>query len=227
MKKLLALTLALLMTVSMFAACDNKAATTTQAPAGDATTVPQAAPSTPAGSDATTPDATTPDATTPVATEPTVTEPVATEPVDEKYIVVDKLNKHENGWNQDNFGNGSHGVFFSLKSNDAPFEIEGAPAYYDSTDFDTVLLYRDGEVYEIGTPNHDNISKVDKNGYYLRLENWVIDDEYLPIVNGDVILLSGDFYNADSGYTLHFEPVYLIFNGDMVKFSTTAPEGIE
>ena len=62
--------------------------------------------------------------------------------------------------------------------------------------------------------------------YYLRLEEWIIE-EYFPIVNGDVILVEGDFVNADSGYTLHFEPVYLIFNGDMVKFSQTAPEGIE
>ena len=217
MKKLLALTLVLMMAVSMFAACDNKAATPTQAPAADGTTAPQA----------TEPQATEPQATDPQVTEPAATDPVETEPTDEKYIVIDKLNKHENGWNQDSFGNGSHGVFFSLKTNDAPFEIEGSPVYYDSADYDTVKLYRDGEVYEIGTPNHDNICKVDRNGYYLRLENWVIDDEYLPIVNGDVILLSGDFVNADSGYTLHFEPVYLIFNGDMVKFSTTAPEGIE
>lgn len=210
MKKLLALTLVLLMAVSMFAACDNKAATPTQAPT--------AAP--------TEPQATEPQATEPQVTEPAATDPAVTEPTDEKYIVIEKLNKHENGWNQDTWGNGSHGVFFSLKTNDAPFELDGAPAYYDAVDFDVVKLYRDGEVYEIGTPNRDNLSKVDKNGYYLRLEEWIIQ-EYFPIVNGDVILVSGDFYNADSGYTLHFEPVYLIFNGDMVKFSQTAPEGIE
>lgn len=200
MKKLLALTLVLLMAVSMFAACGNDAADPTD-PAGISTTEPQ-------------------------GTEPQATDPEETEPTDEKYIVIEKLNKHENGWNQDTWGNGSHGVFFSLKTNDAPFEIDGSPAYYDSADFDTVKLYRDGEVYEIGTPNRDNITKVDKNGYYLRLEEWIIED-YFPIVNGDVILLEGDFVNADSGYTLHFEPVYLIFNGDMVKFSYTAPEGIE
>ena len=198
MKKLLALTLVLLMTVSMFAACGDDAVTPTEP-----------------------------------ATEPTTTEPatepateLATEPVDEKYIVIEKLNKHENGWNQDMWGNGSHGVFFSLKTNDAPFELDGAPAYYDAVDFDVVKLYRDGEVYEIGTPNRDNLSKVDKNGYYLRLEEWIIQ-EYFPIVNGDVILVSGDFVNADSGYTFHFEPVWMIFNGDMVKFSYTAPEGLE
>ena len=201
MKKLLALTLVLLMTVSMFAACGEEAAPATE-PATEPTTEPATEP------------------TTEPATEPT------TEPVDEKYIVIDKLNKHENGWNQDVWGNGSHGVFFSLKTNDAPFEIEGTPAYYDAVDYDVVKLYRDGEVYEIGTPNRDNLSKVDKNGYYLRLEEWIIE-EYFPIVNGDVILVEGDFVNADSGYTLHFEPVYMIFNGDMVKFSYTAPEGIE
>lgn len=210
MKKLLALTLVLLMAVSMFAACGNDAATPTD-PAENSTTAPQA---------------TEPQATEPQATEPQATEPEETEPVDEKYIVIDKLNKHENGWNQDMWGNGSHGVFFSLKTNDAPFELDGAPAYYDAVDFDVVKLYRDGEVYEIGTPNRDNLSKVDKNGYYLRLEEWIIQ-EYFPIVNGDVILVSGDFVNADSGYTLHFEPVWMIFNGDMVKFSYTAPEGIE
>ena len=205
MKKFLALLLALVMVVAMFAACGNDAATPTD-PAENSTTAPQA--------------------TEPQATEPQATEPEETEPVDEKYIVIDKLNKHENGWNQDMWGNGSHGVFFSLKTNEAPFEIEGAPAYYDSVDFDTVKLYRDGEVYEIGTPNRDNLSKVDKNGYYLRLEEWIIQ-EYFPIVNGDVILVSGDFVNADSGYTFHFEPVWMIFNGDMVKFSYTAPEGLE
>jgi len=208
MKKLLALTLVLLMAVSMFAACGNDVATPTD----------------PADNSATAPQATEPQATE-AATEP-ATEPAETEPVDEKYIVIDKLNKHENGWNQDTWGNGSHGVFFSLKTNDAPFELDGAPAYYDAVDFDVVKLYRDGEVYEIGTPNRDNLSKVDKNGYYLRLEEWIIQ-EYFPIVNGDVILVSGDFVNADSGYTLHFEPVWMIFNGDMVKFSYTAPEGLE
>ena len=95
MKKILALTLAILMVASMFAACGNQNANTEPQ-----TTAPQVTKE-------------------PQATEPQATEPEATEP-NEKYVVIEKLSKHENGWNQDAWGNGSHGVFFNAFANDLP-----------------------------------------------------------------------------------------------------------
>ena len=197
MKKILALTIAILMVASMFAACGNENANTEAQ-----TTEPQVT-------------------TEPQATEPQATEPETTEP-NEKYVVIEKLSKHENGWNQDAWGNGSHGVFFNAFANDLPYNNDDGYVYYRPLTEDAIKLVRDGETIELGNPFIDFLNKADRTAYYLRFEEWMID-EYFPIVNGDMIIVDGDFYNADNGYTVHIGPVYMTFAGDMVKFHTSDP----
>lgn len=196
MKKILALTLALLLVASMFAACGNE--------------------ETPATNDPTqgTIEATDP---APEATDaPEQTEAPA------NYAVIEKLSKHENGWVQNTWGNDSYGVYFNAFANDAPYGDSEEYIYYRPVSEDAIKLVRDGETYDLGNPFVDFLHKGDRTAYYLRLEKWMLD-EYFPIVNGDMIIVEGDFYNADYDFTIHINKVYMTFAGDMVKFSQTDP----
>lgn len=195
MKKLLALTLALLMALTLFAACGDQ-------------------------NDSTEPNE-TPANVEQNPTDPQVTDP---EPTDApaNYSVIEKLNKHENGWVQNTWGNGSYGVYFNAKSNEAPYSEGENYVYYRPVSEDCILLVRDGETYELGNPFFDFLHKESRTAYYLRLEEWMVSD-YFPIVNGDMIIVEGDFINEDNGHTIHINKAYITFAGDMAKFSQTDP----
>lgn len=203
MKKILALTFALLVVASLFVACGNQNAN--EAPQDSTANVEN--------------NPTDPNPTDPNPTDATPEDP--TEP-DEKYVVIEKLSKHENGWNQDAWGNGSHGVFFNAFANDLPYNDGDDYVYYRPVSADCIKLVRNGETIELGDPFVDFLNKMNKTAYYLRLEEWMIS-EYFPVVNGDMIIVDGDFYNDDNGYTVHVGPVYMTFAGDMVKFHTSDP----
>ena len=197
MKKILALSLALLMLASVFAACGNQEENPTE------------------------PDPIVTDA--PEVTDGSET-PEVTDGADESenYSVIEKMSKHENGWVQNNWGNDSYGVYFNAKSNNAPYTEGEDYVYYRPVEESCIILVRDGESYELGNVFFDFLFKQDRTAYYLRLEEWMISD-YFPIVNGDMIIVEGDFINEDNGHTIHIEKSYLTFAGDMVKFSQTDP----
>ncbi len=197
MKKILALSLALLMLASVFAACGNQEENPTE------------------------PDSIVTDA--PEVTDGPET-PEVTDGADESenYSVIEKMSKHENGWVQNNWGNDSYGVYFNAKSNDAPYSEGTDYVYYRPMEESCIILVRDGESYELGNVFFDFLLKQDRTAYYLRLEEWMISD-YFPIVNGDMIIIEGDFFNEGNGHTIHINKSYLTFAGDMVKFSQTDP----
>lgn len=192
MKKLLALILALIMVMGLLAACGGDTANTTEAPKQ----------------------------TTGASVE--TTEAPETTQADEKYVVIDKISKHENGWNQNMWGNDAYGVFFNAFANDLPYS-EDWDMEYRCVSGDVMKLVRDGETIEIGNDVGYGLVKVSKTEYYLKLEDWILPDGIFPIVNGDMIIVDGDFINDENGWTVHIGPVYMSFAGDMVKFSTTDP----
>ena len=198
MKKLLALLL-VLVTVMSFAACaGGNAQTTTEAPT-----------------------------TTEPATEESTTEPETTEPeVAENTVVIDKISTHENGWMVDAWGNiDTEGIYFNAWSNDAPYNTDWSMEYAPVSS-DVIKLVRDGEVYEIGLMAAGTLVKFGATEYYLKADKWMIH-ELFPFVEGDVVIVEGDFVNVDNGWTITMDKVYMqLKTGGITKFTKEAPEGI-
>lgn len=197
MKKLLALTLALVMALCMFAACDGNNGETN-------------------------PSATNPPATNPPATNPPATEP---DPTDPEVIVAGSLSNHENGWEVEAWNPNSAGVYFNMWTNDLPYNSDWTVEYQPHGG-DVVKLIRDGETHMIGGPGIGQLVKFSANSYYLKFDKYVTQ-ELFPLQEGDVVIIEGDFSNPENGYTIHFDKTYVQLKvGGITKFTTTAPEGI-
>ena len=69
-------------------------------------------------------------------------------------------------------------------------------------------------------------SKFDREveDYSLTVSSAGLDQPFKVMnVNGDMIIVEGDFISEENGHTIHIEKSYLTFAGDMVKFSQTDP----
>lgn len=99
MKKLIALTLVLVMVVGVLAACggNNNTQVTTEPQNVEATT-----------------------------TEPATTVPEPTEP---DAIVAGTLSNHENGWEVEAWSEGASGIYFNMWANDLPYDSDWAVRY--------------------------------------------------------------------------------------------------
>lgn len=203
MKKLFVLALALVMTMSMLAACGEANAPETN-PAPTGTTAPA--------------ETTTPAESTPEETK-------APAQLGENVITAGTLSNHENGWEVEAWSENASGVYFNMWANDLPSDSDWA-LRYQAHSGDVVQLIRNGEAYPIGGPGAGTLVKFNANGYYLCFDKW-ITQELFPLQEGDVIIINGDFSNPENGYTIHFDKTYIQLKvGGITKFSTTAPEGI-
>lgn len=198
MKKVFALTLALVMVACMFAACGGNNA-------------------------ATNPPTTNPPATNPPVTNPpVVTDPEPTVP---DVIVAGSLSNHENGWEVEAWSPNAAGVYFNMWTNDLPYNSDWSVEYQPHSG-DVVKLIRNGETHMIGGPGIGQLVKFSANSYYLKFDKYVTQ-ELFPLQEGDVVIIEGDFSNPENGYTIHFDKTYVqLKTGGITKFTTTAPEGI-
>lgn len=198
MKKLFALTLALVMVACMFAACGGNNTETN------------------------------PPASNPPVTNPPVTNPPATtdpEPTEPDVIVAGSLSNHENGWEVEAWNPNSSGVYFNMWTNELPYNSDWSVEYQPHSG-DVVKLIRNGETHMIGGPGIGQLVKFSANSYYLKFDKYVTQ-ELFPLQEGDVIIIEGDFSNPENGYTIHFDKTYVQLKvGGITKFTTTAPEGI-
>ena len=212
MKKLFALTLALTMILSMFAACGNTNPPATNPPATNPPATNAPATNAPATNAATNPSDAAPEDTTAA-------------PLGEDTIVAGSLSNHENGWEVEAWSEDSAGIYFNMWANDLPADTDWH-VRYQAHSGEVVKLIRNGEVYPIGGPGIGSLVKFSTNGYYLSFDKW-ITQELFPLQEGDVVIVEGDFSNPDNGYTIHFDKTYIQLKvGGITKFTTTAPEGI-
>lgn len=201
MKKLLALALALIMTLCMFTACGNNDTPETNPPA------------------------TTDPVTTTAATEGAANDATQAPAVGEKTITAGALSNHENGWEVEAWNVDAAGIYFNMWANDLPSDTDWH-VRYQAHSGEVVTLVRDGEAYPIGGPGIGSLVKFSANSYYLSFDKW-ITQELFPLQENDVIIIEGDFSNPENGYTIHFDKTYIQLKvGGITKFTTTAPEGI-
>ena len=119
------------------------------------------------------------------------------------------MNAHaSNGYN-------ANALYFSMAANAAP------NVNYRPTAESNIKLIRDGVTYTVGHTLRDAITKASNDQYYFNF--WVLDT-YKPVVANDVLIIEGNFVNADSGIVMNISKSYILFHGDgTASFSTEMP----
>ncbi len=95
----------------------------------------------------------------------------------------------------------ANAVYASAAANDAPV------AGYTVTAAENIKLIRSGKTLNIGVAGRVAIEKRE-NDYLLKVNSDCIGD-YAPLVNGDILVLEGDFYHAGSKTTLRVPATYI------------------
>ena len=132
----------------------------------------------------------------------------------EQYAVT-KLEKDERGRTPT-------GIYFRSAENDAPFK-EDWTALYSPVDSACVKLIRDGVVYEIGIPGRGTIVKFGSAEFYLKTETWNLG-EYMPLQEGDVLVLEGEFESQEEEAVLSIEQTFFFVRGRKVLIEDATGE---
>ena len=121
------------------------------------------------------------------------------------------MGSHSNGWNAD-------ALYFSMAENEAP---SGDAIRYTPEAASNLKLIRDGVTYDVGHTARETIVKSSDTGYYIAL--WVLGD-YKPLVANDILVVEGNFTNAENNTTLNISKSYVLINADgTASFSTEMP----
>lgn len=200
MKKTIALLLALVMMMSMLAACGNSAG-------DDEKDTPIESSSDPVTEEST-------GESTEESIEETTEEPTEAGP---RIVEASALNKHDNGWFHNEDGT-SAGVYFNLWTNDVPVDETWSVRYVPTGD--NLKVIRDGVTYDIGS----RVLKFSNTEWFLVLDLWLMGD-FGQCQSGDVLVLSGDYVDEETGWGIHFETTYISLKGENgAVFSLTPPE---
>ena len=109
----------------------------------------------------------------------------------------------------------STGVYFDMEKNGAPYRsdwsLEYSPVYASS-----IKLIRNGKTMSVGIPNRGTIVKFSDTEYYLKAEAWTMGG-YAPLVDGDILVVDGQFINSSVGTMLDIDETYIfIRNGEAI-----------
>ncbi len=148
--------------------------------------------------------------------EPSETQPQETEP-EPVILQAGTMSKHMKG------KNGDAGIYFMMEVNEIPADSSWVTEFRP-TSKNAVQLFRNGEVYDIGTTAAGMIIKYSDTEYYLKLEQWLLKD-YFPIRDGDILKIEGIFRNAAIDVMFQIETSYIQVSEGLVFFSTEYPEG--
>ena len=121
------------------------------------------------------------------------------------------MSSHSNGWNAD-------ALYFSMAENAAPI---GDAIRYTPTAASNIKLIRGGVTYDVAHTERESLVKSSETSYYIPL--WVLGD-YKPLVENDILIVSGSFKNAANNTTINISKSYVLINADgTAEFSTEMP----
>ncbi len=124
------------------------------------------------------------------------------------------MSSHANGWNSGS----NDGLYFTLTANEVPFNSDWSLEYEPASSA-SLKLVRGGETFNIGQPGKGTIVKYGNTDYYLKLAAWTIGD-YFPIVPGDVLIVEGEYKNAENGVTFAIDrSVITVGEGYVLTFA--------
>lgn len=139
-------------------------------------------------------------------------------PVGPTVISGGSLSSHPEGWNS--AANG--GLFFKLEPNDAPFSSDWG-LRYTPTSASNVKLLRDGVTTDVANTGAEMLVKYNETSYYL--EFWPISLK--PIVEGDTLIIEGNFVNAANNVVIALEKTYVTIENGQPVFSAENDSVIE
>ena len=121
------------------------------------------------------------------------------------------MSSHSNGWN-------AEALYFSMAENAAPI---GDAIRYTPTAASNIKLIRGGVTYDVAHTERESLVKSSETSYYIPL--WVLGD-YKPLVENDILIVSGSFKNAANNTTINISKSYVLINADgTAEFSTEMP----
>ncbi len=104
------------------------------------------------------------------------------------------------------------GVYFDMEKNSAPHDNWNVE--YSPLNASNVKLIRDGVTYNVGIPKRGTIVKFSDTEYYLKCEVWTMGN-LMPMQDGDIFIVSGEFINSKVGAMLEIDTTYVfIQDGD-------------
>lgn len=136
-------------------------------------------------------------------------------PSDLKVVEAGQMKDHANG-KTDN------GIYFNLDANEAPFNTDWLLAYKPET-ADCIKLVRDNKTTSIANPAAETIVKFSDTAYYLKTEAYTMGS-YVPLKEGDILIIEGSFLNEANNVALHFDTCYIQIKDGKAVFSTEYPK---
>lgn len=129
------------------------------------------------------------------------------------------LSAHNNGVNIE--GGVVKGIYAIGAATDATYDDKWSVEYTPAAAANFKLI-RNGVTYDVGTPGSGTLVKISQIDYYLKFEAWTVAGNLLPLREGDVLVVEGEWNcNQDANSVISITKTYItIRNGDVV-FSAT------
>ncbi len=126
-------------------------------------------------------------------------------------IVAGQMHEHSAG------GSGK-GFYFTMAENPAPYN--GWYIEYMATSADNIKVTRNGETVSVAKSDVNSLVKFDTTGYYIKMEEHTVEAGYSPLQEGDIITVSGDFYNQANDVTIRITETTVEYFRGGFYFST-------
>ena len=117
-----------------------------------------------------------------------------------------------------------NGIYATGTAVDAPcngdWSVEYAPAAAEN-----YKLIRGGVSYNVGIPGQGTFVLINQTDLYLKQEAWTVSGELLPLQNGDVLVVEGQWTcTSDASAAVTIETTYILIGEGAVTFSATEPD---
>ena len=127
----------------------------------------------------------------------------------------DPLTNSINGWS-------GEGIYAYGDKNSVPYATDWSIEYIP-TNAANLKLIRNGTTHNVGTGS-GTIIKYSESDYYIKTQPWTVAGDLLPLVEGDILIIEGEYYNAkDNSQKVYFERTMVeILHGNAQFFNVDA-----
>ncbi len=147
----------------------------------------------------------------------------ATEPVVTPVYEVGVLAPHSAGTNVDSESGYIKGIYAVGTATEATYNTDWS-VDYAPVSAENVQLIRGGATYHVGVPGTRTLILFSQTDYYLDVNEGTITNGLLPLQEGDILLLEGQFScNQDAYSVINITKTYISISGNTAVFSAEDP----
>ncbi|MBO5050075.1 MAG: InlB B-repeat-containing protein [Oscillospiraceae bacterium] len=130
---------------------------------------------------------------------------------------------HSTGVDIDTETNTVKGIYAVGAATSVPFNSDWS-VEYTPVSADGFKLIRDGETYSVGVPGSGTLVKLSETDCYLKFESWTVAGDLLPIQDGDVLVVEGEWScNKDESAVITIDKTYILYENGEATFSAEQP----